>query len=76
MLPSQRVNPAGNITGVILAAGSFGDDRVTVINESAFTITFAASGTSHVADGVLDIIVANSARTYIWSAGTSLWYPA
>lgn len=74
LLPAQRIAPAGNITGVILQNGRFGGDVVTVINESAFTVTFAASGTSKVADGTSDVIAANTAASYTWSSGTSLWY--
>jgi hypothetical protein len=48
--------------------------QVTVINESAFALTFAASGTSHVADGVSDVIPALAARTFTYDGNTSLWY--
>lgn len=68
-----RVTTAGAVTGVILQAGQAGQ-QVTVINESANSITFAASGTSHVADGVADVIAATSARTFVYDSGTSLWY--
>jgi hypothetical protein len=73
-LPSQRVAPAGAVTGVILTAGSYGDDRVTVINESAFSITMAAAATSNVATGTSDVIAANTAAWYAWSSGTNWWY--
>jgi hypothetical protein len=77
---AARVNPAGNITGVILTAGSAlitGSTRILwVVNESAFTVTFAASGTSNVADGASDVIAAGTARCFIWDTGTSLWYKA
>jgi hypothetical protein len=48
-----RTQPAAAVTGIILAVGSTNGQRVTVFNESAAanTITFAASGTSNVADG-------------------------
>ncbi len=69
-----RVAPTGNITGVILQAGTIPGQQATVLNESAFTVTFAASGTSHVADGVSDVIAATTARNYIYDTGTSLWY--
>lgn len=68
-----RVTTSGNVTGIILQAGAAGQ-IVTVVNESANTLTMAASGTSHVADGVSDIIAATSARRYIYDGGTSLWY--
>ena len=69
-----RVTTAGNVTGVILQAGVAPGQELTVVNESANTLTMAASGTSNVADGVSDVISAISARSYIWDGGTSLWY--
>jgi hypothetical protein len=72
----SRVAPAAAITGVILQAGTISGQQVVVINESvaASTITFAASGTSHVADGVSDVIAGLTARTFVYDTGTSLWY--
>lgn len=67
------VSETGNVTGIILAAGVSGL-TVTIVNRSAFTITFAASGTSHVADGASDVIPALTARTFTYDSGTSLWY--
>lgn len=70
-----RVNPAGNITGVILGAGNFDGQVAYLLNESAFTITFAASGTSHVADGASDVIAAKTGATFVYDgADTALWY--
>ena len=69
-----RANPAANVTGVILPAGVTGGQVVVVLNESAFTITMAASGTSHVADGASDVIPAQTARMFVWDSSTSLWY--
>src|SRR6185312_6741920 len=68
------VAPTGNVTGIILAAGTVAGQVLTVINESAFTVTFAASGTSHVADGTSDVIAATTARKFVWDGNTSLWY--
>lgn len=70
----SRVAPAANITGVILTAGTISGQTVVVVNEAAFTITFAAAGTSHVADGTSDVIAALTARMFVWDASTSLWY--
>lgn len=69
-----RVTAAAAITGVILGAGFVPGQEVTVINESAFSMTFAASATSHVADGTSDVIGATSARRFVWDTGTALWY--
>lgn len=66
------VTETGNVTGMILEAASNAWTKVTVVNQSAFTITFAASGTSHVADGTSDVIPALCARSYIYDG--SLWY--
>jgi len=68
------VTAAGALTGLILAAGTVGGQALRVINESAFTLTFAAAGTSNVADGVSDVIAALTARDFVWDSNTSLWY--
>ena len=72
-----RVAPAGAVTGVILAVGTTGGQVCTVVNESvaANTVTFAASGTSNVADGTSSVIAGLNARRFVWDSGTSLWYP-
>jgi hypothetical protein len=62
------------VTGLILQPSTLGTQQVTVLNTTGFTLTFAAAGTSHVADGVTDVIPANTARTFTWDAITSLWY--
>lgn len=69
-----RVAPTGNVTAVILQAGTQVSQQIIVRNESAFTIAFAASGTSHVADGATLAIPANTQRLFTWSTSTSLWY--
>lgn len=69
-----RVAPAGAVTGVIMAAGLFPGDAVVVINEAAAanTVTFAAQGTSRVADGTSSVIPGLTARRFVWSG--SLWF--
>lgn len=69
-----RVTTAGNVTGVILAPGVYSGQMITVINISANTITFAASGASNVADGTGDVIGAFKAPCFIWDVTTALWY--
>lgn len=69
-----RVAGALAVTGVILQSGTQAGQICTVVNEAANNITFAASGTSHVADGTSDIIAGNTARRFVWDSGTSLWY--
>jgi hypothetical protein len=61
-------------TGVILQAGLTNGEQITVINTSANPISFAASGTSHVADGASDTIAALRAATFRWLAAMDLWY--
>jgi hypothetical protein len=68
-----RVAPTGNITGVVLQAGTLAGQTIFVVNESAFTVTFAASS-SNVADAATSAIPANSARHFVWDSSTSLWY--
>ncbi len=68
-----RVAPTGNITGVILQAGTIPGQTVTVWNNSAFTITFAAVGTSNVADGVLAVIAANRKMDFTWNSVAGKW---
>jgi hypothetical protein len=72
----SRVAPAGAVTGIILAAGTQAGQLVTVINESAAanTITFAASGTSHVAGGTGVVIAGLAKLILVWDSATSLWY--
>jgi len=70
----SRVSPAAAVTGVILAAGTRVGARITVVNESAFTIQFAAAATSHVADGTASSLPALASRDFTWDSATSLWY--
>jgi hypothetical protein len=71
----SRVTPAAARTGVILAAGTQPGQLVIVRNEAsqANAITFAASGTSNVADGTNDIILGGQDALYEWSSAASLW---
>lgn len=61
-------------TGIILTAGTVDGQIINLINASANTITFAAAGTSNVADGATTAIAANRAVTLIWDSGSSRWY--
>jgi len=68
------VTNSGNVTGIILSAPADTWAMVTIINEGTGTVAFAASGTSHVADGAATPIAVNGARTLVYDANTSLWY--
>ena len=69
-----RLNPAGNITGVILAPGNRNGQMIVLFNESGNTITFAAAATSHVADGATTAIPASTGRLLVWNSGDGLWH--
>lgn len=77
-LRTVRINASSAATGVILGPGYSPGQTVTVVHEGAAsnTITFAAADTSHVADGRADVIPGLTARSYVWDAGTNLWYPS
>lgn len=71
-----RVTAGAAVTGIILSPGTRAGQIVTVVHEGAAanTITFAASGTSNVADGASDVITGPSARSFVWDSVTALWY--
>jgi hypothetical protein len=71
---SVRVAPPGIVTGAILQPGTGPGQIVIVVNESGNGITFAAAGTSNVADGTEDVIAGNTAPGFIWDGATGLWY--
>lgn len=73
-LSVSRIAPVGAVTGVILQAGTVAGQRITVLNESTFSVTFDVAGTSNVADGASDVIAATTARDFIWDSVTALWY--
>lgn len=67
--------PTADVTGVILGAGAWDGQMCKVYNGSAFSITFAAVGTSNVADGAADSVPPLSLRVYSWSVDTGQWIP-
>lgn len=69
------VAPTAAVTGVVMGSGLYDGQMFAVLNNSSFSITFAASGTSHVATGTAEVIPAASLRMYFWSGTTNLWYP-
>lgn len=75
-LTVSRVNPASDVTGVILAAGLVAGQQVVVLNESGFSITFAAVGTSFVSIGASCVIPAGTHLQFVWNSATNRWYPA
>lgn len=73
-LRTSRVNPGGAVTGLILQKGSYQGQQITVINESASSVTFAVVGTSFVADGASAVIAALTQKTFFWDTSTAVWY--
>ena len=75
---TTRVTSGSAVTGMILESlGSNVHGGIcTVINYGTNTITFAASGTSHVANGTACTIPATTATTFWWDYLLGLWYPA
>jgi len=70
------VTCASAVTGVILTGGGGEDGQLLgLYNTGSYPVTFAASGTSNVADGASDVIPAGQLRFFLWSANASLWYP-
>jgi hypothetical protein len=67
-------SPSSSITGVLMYPGLASGQPVTIVNQSANTITFAAAGTSGMALGTAVVIAANTSRSFTWDAVTSLWY--
>lgn len=74
-----RVTPAAAVTAVVVGAGAYPGQELTIINESttgANTITMAVSGTSNVANGVSTVISGLTCAKLVWDSSTSLWYHA
>jgi len=73
-----RVTPTAARSGIILQAGTQDGQMVTVINQgsAANTLTFNTTpSTSNVADSATEgNIPGLTARTFVWSAASSLWY--
>ena len=65
---------AADKTGVILTAGSTTGQTIRLINTSANSLTFAAAGTSNVADGTGSVLAALTAMTLTWESGAGRWF--
>lgn len=61
----------GNLTGMILEAGTVAGQHFTIMNTPNFTLTFAAAGTSHVFGTPTQ--AAQTAQTYFWDGTNNLW---
>lgn len=66
---------AGAATGVIVTAGTIDGQKLVVFNVHATNaITFAAAGTSNVADGASSAVAALTGITLVWDSTSSRWY--
>jgi hypothetical protein len=74
--PLVLAGNSGSFTGLILYPGGFTGQLCTIINTGSGSLTFAAAGTSHVANGVAAVIATATAATFVWDATASLWYRA
>lgn len=68
-----RTGSATSYTGMIMQAGSFPNQTVTITNIGAGAITFAAVGTSNVLGGITTVIAGNTAATFVWDTTSSVW---
>ena len=70
-----EVTTSGNVTGVILQGFPPDNWRLMyVMNNGSGSITFAASGTSNVANGTSCVIQPNTCQGFIWNNDVSLWF--
>lgn len=72
--PVYRLNPSSAVAGIVMAAGTYTGQRVSLVNTSAFSVTFAAVGTSNVADGVSAVIAPLTDMTLVWDSVGLKWY--
>jgi hypothetical protein len=70
------VTSSAAVTGLIVAAGTLDGQVLGLLNTGSYVITMAASGTSNVADGTVEVIPPGGLRFYVWSGAESLWYPS
>lgn len=72
------VAPAAAITGIILQKGTLDGQRFSIVNlgTSTSTVTFAAAATSNVNGGTGTSIAITSVASFVWDAGSALWYLA
>ena len=68
-----RTTNAGSFTGIIVAAGTDGQE-ITIVNEGTGTITMAAQATSHVGDGTGCVIVVGGAIKLVYNSSVSYWH--
>lgn len=72
--PYVPLTCSASFTGLILSAGFWDGQLLALTNQGTGTLTFAASGTSNVADGTADVLPPGVTGFYIYDAEDSLWY--
>ncbi len=72
----SRVLPTAAVTAATLATGTTDGQRVTVVNESAYLVTFNTTpATAKLASAAgTETIATYTAADFVWSATNSLWY--
>lgn len=79
--PVVRVEPAGAVADIRMTAPSREGEQCTLVNTAAAasTVTFAAEGTSNVADATTTVVLAGRRSVHMQAArdaaGVLLWYP-
>jgi hypothetical protein len=72
-----RVSAAASVTGIIMEGFNPDEWRtITVMNIGPGSVTFDVAATSHVADGIADVIAADTAATFHWDVDEALWFRA
>jgi hypothetical protein len=69
------VSSAGNVTGIILTAGTYDGQFLYVENTTLFSVTMAAAATSNVLSGTACVIAAGAGAVFRWeqTLGTPVW---
>lgn len=73
--PIVKVTNSGAVTGIIMTAGSTSGDTILFYNSGTGSVTFAASGTSHVSGGSGTVVNVGHALWLMWDNSAALWIP-
>lgn len=65
---------SSSYTGLIIEAGGFNGQPLTLVNVGTGSFTFAAQATSNVAGGASIVIAGGTAATFTWLSDVSLWW--
>lgn len=67
------VSSTGAVTGLTMSAGSVDGQMIVIDNTTAFSLTFAAVGTSRVRAGASAVIPANGTGVLFWNNTAATW---